>query len=112
MQGSWNNDAPYYRCVFLSQYAAKNKIEHPRAVYLREDQLLPSLDRWLTGKFSPRALPQTVRELQDAQDAGDDLAANEQARRDIAHCDSKLRAHRAVPGVSSRRYQDAAFPPA
>src|SRR6185437_9986389 len=39
MQGSWNNDAPYYRCVFLREYAAKNKINHPRAVYLREDQL-------------------------------------------------------------------------
>lgn len=26
--GSWNNDAAYYRCVFLNQYAAKNKIDH------------------------------------------------------------------------------------
>jgi hypothetical protein len=24
MQGSWNNGKPHYRCVFLSQYAAKN----------------------------------------------------------------------------------------
>ncbi len=32
MQGSWNNEAAYYRCVFLSQYAAKNKTDHPRAV--------------------------------------------------------------------------------
>jgi hypothetical protein len=47
MQGSWNNDAPYYRCRFLSQYAAKNKVDHPRAVYLREDQLVPAVDRWL-----------------------------------------------------------------
>jgi hypothetical protein len=29
MQGSWSNGKPYYRCVFLSQYAAKNKIKHP-----------------------------------------------------------------------------------
>jgi site-specific DNA recombinase len=29
-QGSWNNGAAYYRCVFLSQYAAKNKLDHPR----------------------------------------------------------------------------------
>ena len=82
--------------MFLSQYAAKNKIDHPRVVYLREDQLLPNLDRWLAGKFSPRALPQTVRELQDAQDAGGEHAATEQARRDIADCDAKLRAHRAA----------------
>ena len=31
MQGSWNNDAPYYRCLFLAQYAAKNKVSHPRS---------------------------------------------------------------------------------
>jgi len=26
--------------MFLSQYAAKNKIDHPPSVYLREEQLL------------------------------------------------------------------------
>ncbi|MDQ2873543.1 MAG: hypothetical protein M3Y33_01390 [Actinomycetota bacterium] len=31
MQGSWNNQAAYYRYVFLSQYAAKNTISRPRA---------------------------------------------------------------------------------
>ena len=57
--------------MLLSQYAAKNKTDRPpRAVYLREDQLLPGLDRWPADKFSHRSLPQTVWELQDAQDAG------------------------------------------
>src|SRR5450755_749675 len=69
MQGSWNNGAAYYRCVFLSQYAAKNKLDHPRSVYLREDQLLPSLDHWLGRAFHPDALPHTARELEEAQDA-------------------------------------------
>jgi site-specific DNA recombinase len=40
MQASWNNDAADYRCVFLREYAAKNKISHSRAVYLRVDQLI------------------------------------------------------------------------
>jgi site-specific DNA recombinase len=96
MQGSWNNDAAYYRCVFLSQYAAKNKIDHPRAVYLREDQLLPSLDHWLGQIFRPDALPRTARELEEAQDAAVIDAAVEQARREIADCDAKLRQHRAA----------------
>ena len=96
MQGSWNNGAAYYRCVFLTQYAAKNKIDHPRAVYLREDQLLPTLDRWLAGKFGPGALPQTVRELQQTQDGEAGNAPDTQARREIANCDAKLRAHRAA----------------
>jgi DNA invertase Pin-like site-specific DNA recombinase len=29
MQGTWNNGRPHYRCMFLNQYAAKNKIQHP-----------------------------------------------------------------------------------
>ena len=41
MQGSWNNGKPHYRCTFLSEYAAKNKVKHPTSVYLREEQLLP-----------------------------------------------------------------------
>lgn len=32
MQGSWNNGKPHYRRVFLSQYAAKNKVSHPACV--------------------------------------------------------------------------------
>lgn len=32
MQGSWNNGKPHYRCMFLSQYAAKNKVDHPASV--------------------------------------------------------------------------------
>jgi site-specific DNA recombinase len=97
MQGSWNNDAPYYRCMFLSQYAARTKLAHPRAVYLREDHLVPELDRWLGGKFSPATLAQTIRELADAGQAAStvgSLAA--QARRDIADCEGKLRQHRAA----------------
>jgi site-specific DNA recombinase len=45
MQGSWNNGKPYYRCVFLDQYAANNKASHPKSVYLPEEQLLPQLDK-------------------------------------------------------------------
>ena len=96
MQGSWNNEAPYYRCVFLREYAAKNKIDHPRAVYLREDQLVPHLDRWLASKFSPALLQGTITELAEAQQDPQHDQAAEQAREDIAQCDAKLRQHRAA----------------
>jgi len=96
MQGSWNNDAAYYRCVFLREYAAANKVDHPRAVYLREDQILPRLDRWLAGKFSPALLPGTIAELDQAQDAGQGDSGALEARREIADCDARLRTHRAA----------------
>ncbi len=96
MQGSWNNEAPYYRCVFLREYAAKNKIDHPRAVYLREDQLIPQLDRWLATKFSPPLLSDTITELARAQEDPQHDQAADQARQDIADCDAKLRQHRAA----------------
>jgi hypothetical protein len=46
-QGSWNNQAVYYRCMFLTEYAAQTKINHPRSVYLRENTLPnPSMSGW------------------------------------------------------------------
>lgn len=95
MQGSWNNDAAYYRCMFLSQYAAANKIDHPRAVYLREDQVVPGLDDWLVTSLRPDALERTVLAMLDAQQTGTD-EGTEQARKVIAACDAKMRQHRAA----------------
>jgi site-specific DNA recombinase len=94
MQGSWNNGKPHYRCTFLSEYAAKNKVSHPTSVYLREEQLLPKLDAWLSRKFDPIAFPSTVRELEAAQP--DDPKPDEGAQQEIAECDAKLRQHRAA----------------
>lgn len=80
--------------MFLSEYAAKNKVSHPISVYLREDRLLPQLDTWLSRKFDPIALASTVRELEAAQ--GDEPEPDEEAEREIAECDAKLRQHRAA----------------
>jgi site-specific DNA recombinase len=96
MQGSWNNDAAYYRCMFLSHYAAKNEISHPRTVYLREGLIVPGLDAWLGRLFRPGQLAHTVRLLEHAQGADIDDAVTAEARRDIADCDAKLRRHRAA----------------
>lgn len=63
-------------------------------MYLREEQLLPRRDDWLSRKFSPDALPQTVRELEDAQ--ADEPKPYEAAQREISDCDAKLRQHRAA----------------
>lgn len=81
MQGNWNNGRPHYRCTFLSQYAAKNKVDHPKTVYIREDHLLPHLDSWLSRKFDPIALASTVRELEEAAQP-DPATRDEEARPD------------------------------
>lgn len=47
MQESWNNGKPHYRCQFLSEYPAKNQLDHPISVYLREDNcFLISMGDW------------------------------------------------------------------
>jgi len=66
MQGSWNHGKPHYRCRAPGGDAAGNDTGHPRSVYLREDQVLPHLDRWLTRKFSPAAIPATIRKVEQA----------------------------------------------
>ena len=51
MQGTWNHDRAHYRCRLPSEYALANLIDHPAAVYLREDALLEPLDEWLATAF-------------------------------------------------------------
>ena len=63
MQGSWINQAVYYQCMFLAEYAASTKISHPLGVSARGQA---------------------------------DNAVVEQARREIAAGEAKLRQHRAA----------------
>ena len=53
MEGGWNNGRPHYRCKFPTEYAVADKIDHPRTVYVREDQILDELDPWLCRIFTP-----------------------------------------------------------
>jgi hypothetical protein len=94
MQGNWINNAPYYRCRFPDEYALANKINHPRNVYLREDALLPTLDRWLGTYFAPHRRAETIATIAAAHgEDGDDPAAV-MARQTIIECDRKLARHR------------------
>ena len=85
--------ASSYRCTFLSQYAAKNKVSHPTSVYLREEQLLPEIDAWLSRKLDPVAFVSAVREYEAARP---EPKPDEDAQQEIAECDAKLRQHRAA----------------
>ncbi|WP_425434750.1 recombinase family protein [Nonomuraea jiangxiensis] len=97
MQGQWVNDAPYYRCRFPEEYALANHLMHSRNVYLREDRVVPRLDRWLGRLFAPHRVDQTLALLVAAQDlVPPEAQALVIASRQIAECDRKLAQHRAA----------------
>jgi site-specific DNA recombinase len=96
MQGSWNNDQVYYRCTFPAQYALASKLEHPRAVYLREADILPPLDHWFAGVFSPGRLPATITELAAAGQADEPIPEIGRLREQIADADRQLASYRAT----------------
>jgi site-specific DNA recombinase len=67
MQGQYNHGAAYYRCRYLKEYAFASHVHHPGNVYLRETDVLPAIDKWLSVIFTPHRLAQTIREMQAAQ---------------------------------------------
>ena len=93
MQGSWNNDQAYYRCTYPYEYARTNDIDHPRVVYLREAEVLPELDAWLSKSLDPARLPATIEALAASQDDAipRELAALED---EIKDCTQKLTQYR------------------
>jgi site-specific DNA recombinase len=95
MQGSWNNGQAYYRCTYPNEYARTNSVRHPRVVYLREAELLPELDTWLSKALDPVRLPGTIEALAASQD---EAAPRElvSVREEISTCDQKLAQYRAA----------------
>lgn len=89
MQGSWNNGQPYYRCTFPGEYGLANRIDHPRVVYLREAEVVPELDTWLTKTLDPAHLPATLDALAAAQH-DDPLPGELSIRQEINQCERQL----------------------
>lgn len=97
MQGNWNNDRAHYRCRLASEYALANELDHPKAVYVREDAVLPLLDARLAELFAPENIGATAAMLVGAQGATDgDEARVEAARRKLEDCDHRLAKYRAA----------------
>lgn len=97
MQGTFSHDTPRYRCTYATEYAVVNEIEHAKAVYLREDAVVPRLDTWIAELFDPVNLDRTCEALQAVGKSGDDdatAARAEAARRKIADCNRRLGKYR------------------
>ncbi|GAA2116201.1 recombinase family protein [Actinomadura alba] len=96
MQGQRNHGAAYYRCRFPEEYALANRVQHPRNVYLREDVLLPALDRWVGRYFAPHRRTETIAAIAAAQGGDGEDTTSALARHAIAECDRKLARYRAA----------------
>ena len=73
--------------------AASSLLDHPRTVSLREADLLPHPDGWLTGLFDPANLDALIAASQDASGAAETFARVEGT---LAGC------HRKVPATERR----------
>ena len=100
MQGSWNNGQPYYRCTFPGEYALANRIDHPRVVYLRESEVVPELDTWLTKSLDPAHLPAALDALAAAQH-DDPFPGELSVRQEINQCERQLTQYRAALDAGS-----------
>jgi site-specific DNA recombinase len=78
-----------------SEYARTNNVRHPRVVYLREAEIVPELDTWLSQALDPVRLPGTIEALAASQD---DAVPRELAslREEISTCEQKLAQYRAA----------------
>ena len=95
MQGTFAHATARYRCRYPSEYALANTIEHPLAVFVREDRITPKLDEWIATLFDPAHLDATCEALAMAGDADDETEARaEAARRKLADCDKRLAKYR------------------
>src|SRR6266568_308005 len=99
MQGQYNHGDAYYRCRYPKEYALASHVRHPGNVYLREADVLPAIDRWLTVIFAPHRLTQTIREMQAAQAppaAPEPAAPAPDTRATLAGCDARLARYQAT----------------
>jgi site-specific DNA recombinase len=95
MQGSYNNNAHQYRCLYAANYAAVKGLDHPKAVYVRESAIVPKLDEWIGTLFDPANLDETCEALAMAGGATEaDHARIEAANRKLADCDERLGKYR------------------
>jgi site-specific DNA recombinase len=100
MQGQYNHGVAYYRCRYPKEYALASHVRHPGNVYLREPDVVPAIDRWLSAIFAPHRLDQTICEIEAAQPSAAAPAQPDIPAPDtgavIADCDAKLARYQAT----------------
>lgn len=97
MQGSHNHGHNNYRCTYADEYALTKGIDHPRALYLREDRITSALDGWIATVFDDEHAETTWQAIAEAQQPDEAAAARrEAAERTVADCRDRLAKYRAA----------------
>lgn len=95
LQGGFANGRTYYRCKFGAEYAIAMKLDHPRTVNLREDDLLPRIDEWLAAVFDEAHMDDTCSAMAAVVEVDQAIDTSE-AEATIRECDRKLARYRAA----------------
>lgn len=100
MQGNFTHGRIYYRCKASRDYVRQHHIEHPPALYLREDAISEPIGRLLQKELGQRNLSSTLKALVQAQHrlatAQDKRQDDQQLRQTVEECEEKLKQYRAA----------------
>ncbi|GAA4955939.1 recombinase family protein [Actinoplanes utahensis] len=101
MVGNPNHGRLYYRCTASRDYVRQHQISHPPALYLREDQIVTPIDRFLREELTGPALTDNLHRVAEAQyraavAAHDTAGEIDQLRQAIADADIKISRYRAT----------------
>jgi site-specific DNA recombinase len=97
MEGHFSHGEAYYRCRYPAEYALASELEHPKNVYLREEEVVSSLDDWLEGLFDPERIEDTCEALASAQGMVlQDEVRLAAARMALGECEARLARYRAA----------------
>lgn len=86
-----------YRCRMKDEYPG---LDHPRSLSVREDQLLPTIDRWLAQLFDEDHIDETVSSLAKVESNDINTAEEMAARRTIKECDKRIANFETALGVT------------
>lgn len=90
MTGQWNHGRAYYRCRFTDDYGV-DAATHPTTIYVKEDAVVPGLDRWLAGIFDDEHIDHTSDVLADAAEPDPEWEARQaELEAKIRDCDRRL----------------------
>jgi len=103
MQGQVSNGKPHYRCRITSEYATGGT-NLPANVYLREDEVVPLLDRWLAQVFDPERIESTAALMAAVDEPEQEVVARTAAAQQVlTECNKQM--------ISYQRLVDAGADP-